>query len=618
MAGRGKAPPPELETELMELDAAHLEEILGSSQSIPVGASRTLPKARAPIPDTVTEHGHRAPPAASRPDGAAADWTEEPDDRSSEDPAERTFEQLPQIPSGRRAVSAEAARVRTDPSESPFDRLADDPDAQVFERLGRPVPLDDERTFEQFPRIEPTAVPAVETVPQAPAVELAPITGLQGGQRFGPYRLLVCSASRRDTEEWIAADDRGATPRPVVLRRLDGGIDGPTVARFEAAARAARAVDHPSLVRVLDVGRTEGRTYLALEFVDGLDLGQLVAFSRGGLPVPVVLELAERLAGGLAAVHGAGPGSAHGAVTPAHVLVGRDGEVKLSDLATQRYTGATTAFGPLPPGPASPARDLAALAAVVVHALTARVPVLPPGRPLRHALSERFDVPGPVLDLLDALHAGGPKMPGAAAVSVAFRAARAGFTQSGPLLAYLQSSTLQRIPRFGDAAFEALVDRLRPRVLEKARPRSQGAPESPPQARGARPTPPPPRRTPPPAPPGGRRTPPPPPAQTAQALLGRAGAATDAEGHVGVPLTTMSVLLADIVDESAVYDLVPVEPEDGAVATRPEDPAEARALALRDPSVRSEWEGGARFGPPVRHETFLRDVQEAIHGLFDD
>jgi len=94
-------------------------------------------------------------------------------------------------------------------------------------------------------------------------------------------------------------------------------------------------VDHPSVVKVLDVGEDDGRVYLVLTYVEGPTLEEWVAARRGtGTMAPELLREVVRMlaavAGGLAEVHRTG--IVHRDVKPRNILVGPDGDPVLVDF----------------------------------------------------------------------------------------------------------------------------------------------------------------------------------------------------------------------------------------------------------------------------------------------
>ena len=136
-------------------------------------------------------------------------------------------------------------------------------------------------------------------------------------------------------------------PRTVVVKRMLPHIAAERGARamFEEEARLGRAVQHPNVVRVLEVGEAEGAPYLAMEHVPGIDLWQLtrwLAQDDRALDVPLAAFVARELCAGLAAVHralddrGRPLGIVHGDISPSNVLLSIHGEVKLADFGVAR------------------------------------------------------------------------------------------------------------------------------------------------------------------------------------------------------------------------------------------------------------------------------------------
>lgn len=100
-------------------------------------------------------------------------------------------------------------------------------------------------------------------------------------------------------------------------------------ARFLREGRALSAVSHPNVVQVFQAGEAEGHFYLAMEYLDGESLRQLLARS-GALPPERVAEIGVQLLRALDAVHQAG--IIHRDVKPENVVILRSGEVKLTDF----------------------------------------------------------------------------------------------------------------------------------------------------------------------------------------------------------------------------------------------------------------------------------------------
>ena len=78
------------------------------------------------------------------------------------------------------------------------------------------------------------------------------------------------------------------------------------VTRFTNEARAAKAIVHPNVVEIIDVGvLPDGRPYLLMELLQGESLGARLR-SQGRLELVQALEITRQAAAGLAAAHEAG------------------------------------------------------------------------------------------------------------------------------------------------------------------------------------------------------------------------------------------------------------------------------------------------------------------------
>jgi eukaryotic-like serine/threonine-protein kinase len=119
--------------------------------------------------------------------------------------------------------------------------------------------------------------------------------------------------------------------------------DAGFVERFTREARSTARLDHPNIVGVLDQGTDRGYVYLAMEYVAGCTLRDVLR-ERGALQPRAVLDIVEPLLAGLAAAHRAG--FVHRDMKPENVLIGDDGRVKVADFGLVRgvdsQTSATT------------------------------------------------------------------------------------------------------------------------------------------------------------------------------------------------------------------------------------------------------------------------------------
>ena len=120
------------------------------------------------------------------------------------------------------------------------------------------------------------------------------------------------------------------------------------VSRFREEMRIHARVRHPNVVEVLDIVESGGESWLVMEHVDGATLATLSLHHRAsGRPIELVLAAAivAPLLRGLHAVHetkddaGLSLGLVHGGVSPRHVMMDRDGQVKLIDFGMARVVG---------------------------------------------------------------------------------------------------------------------------------------------------------------------------------------------------------------------------------------------------------------------------------------
>ena len=105
------------------------------------------------------------------------------------------------------------------------------------------------------------------------------------------------------------------------------------VARFQREARAAARLTHPHVVGVYDQGAAEGLIYLAMEYVPGRTLRDVLR-QFGPLTPEQALVILDPVLEGLAAAHAAG--FVHRDIKPENVLISEDGRVKVADFGLAR------------------------------------------------------------------------------------------------------------------------------------------------------------------------------------------------------------------------------------------------------------------------------------------
>ncbi|HMB52337.1 MAG TPA: protein kinase [Thermoanaerobaculia bacterium] len=147
-------------------------------------------------------------------------------------------------------------------------------------------------------------------------------------RRVGPYRVDARLGDGGMGEVYRGYDER--LHRPVALKRikLDAAVSGDVRERFRREARAMAQVNHRAVVQVHDWVEDDSGDWIVMELVDGRPLSRWAG--EEPLPPEQVVEIARRLASGLAAAHAAGV--VHRDLKAANVMLTRTGEVKILDF----------------------------------------------------------------------------------------------------------------------------------------------------------------------------------------------------------------------------------------------------------------------------------------------
>jgi eukaryotic-like serine/threonine-protein kinase len=184
---------------------------------------------------------------------------------------------------------------------------------------------------------------------------------------------------------WLGTDS--VLGRQVALKRIGvaPGAGTPDLERAEREARLAARLNHPHVVAVFDLVEDDGQHWLVMEYVEGVNLAELVR-RDGALSPDEAAPLLRQAADALAAAHEAG--IVHRDVKPSNILVTADGQVKLSDFGIARaeadasltqtglVTGSPAYLAPeiASGSTATAAADVWSLGATAYHALAGRPP----------------------------------------------------------------------------------------------------------------------------------------------------------------------------------------------------------------------------------------------------
>jgi tetratricopeptide (TPR) repeat protein len=104
--------------------------------------------------------------------------------------------------------------------------------------------------------------------------------------------------------------------------------------RLLREARAASALNHPSIVTIYAIEQTEDVDFIVMEFVEGEPLSVLIAGRR--IPLPVVLDVGADVADALACAHAAG--LVHRDIKPANIIVTPHGRAKVLDFGVAKFS----------------------------------------------------------------------------------------------------------------------------------------------------------------------------------------------------------------------------------------------------------------------------------------
>jgi serine/threonine-protein kinase len=147
---------------------------------------------------------------------------------------------------------------------------------------------------------------------------------LGGGRKVGAYRLEQQIGEGGMAIVYRARHDMLKRPTAVKILKLARTTDE-ILARFEREVQLASSLSHPNTVEIFDYGRARsGQLYYAMEYLDGLTVGEIVA-RDGALPVARTIHLLRQVCAALVEAHG--KGLVHRDIKPENIMVCRYGGV---------------------------------------------------------------------------------------------------------------------------------------------------------------------------------------------------------------------------------------------------------------------------------------------------
>lgn len=164
-------------------------------------------------------------------------------------------------------------------------------------------------------------------------------------QRIGPY-LLQQKIARGGMAELFLADyvRRDGFRRKVAIKRILPHLAGNKdfIKMFTREARLAALLQHPNIVQIFDYGKIENAYFIAMEYIDGKNLGEILSAMNQGLTVEQTVFIILQICKGLDYSHakrdekGNAFNIVHRDISPQNMLISYQGEVKISDFGISK------------------------------------------------------------------------------------------------------------------------------------------------------------------------------------------------------------------------------------------------------------------------------------------
>ena len=224
----------------------------------------------------------------------------------------------------------------------------------------------------------------------------------------GRYRIERKLGAGGMADVYLAEDQELGRRVEIKILNDRHAADDSFIERFRREAKNAAGLSHPNIVSIYDRGEAEGTYYIAMEFLDGRSLKELIV-GRGPAPIKVTIDYARQILAAVGFAHK--HGIVHRDIKPHNVLVGPEGRLKVTDFGIAR-SGASqmTEVGSiigtaqyLSPEQARGAHvdqtsDLYSVGVVLYEMLTGQVPFTG-DTPLEIAMKHLSEIPRPPSEL---------------------------------------------------------------------------------------------------------------------------------------------------------------------------------------------------------------------------
>jgi serine/threonine-protein kinase len=224
----------------------------------------------------------------------------------------------------------------------------------------------------------------------------------------GRYRIIRKLGTGGMADVYLAEDQE--LGRRVAIKILNDrhAADDSFIERFRREAKNAAGLSHPNIVSIYDRGEAEGTYYIAMEYLDGRSLKELIV-GRGPAPIKTAIDYTRQILAAVGFAHK--NGIVHRDIKPHNVLVGPEGRLKVTDfgiarsgasqmtevgsiIGTAQYLSPEQARG----APVDQTSDLYSVGVVLYEMLTGQVPFTG-DTPLEIAMKHLSEVPKPPSEL---------------------------------------------------------------------------------------------------------------------------------------------------------------------------------------------------------------------------